>query len=102
MKEEDFNQILDNIKEKLGEDVSATIADDLGSLITKNNEVRNELLEKNNEITRLNDINGKLVSANGALLQQIPVAKKEEPEAEKSKPEYFDYHSAFDENGNII
>lgn len=35
MKEEDLNQLLDSIKETIGEDVSATIAGDIGSLITK-------------------------------------------------------------------
>lgn len=102
MKEEDLNQFIDSIKEKVGEEVTATIADDLGKIITANTEVRNTLEEKNNEITRLNGINEKLVTANGALLQQIPSGKKEEPKVENSEPEYFDYHSAFDKNGNIL
>ena len=90
------------IKEKIGEDVTATIADDLGSLITLNTQVRDELEKKSEEITRLQNTNNKLVSANGALLMQVPQVKKEEPKAEESKPAYYDYHSAFDENGNII
>ena len=102
MKEEDLNQFIDSIKEKVGEEVTATIADDLGKIITANTEVRNTLEEKNNEITRLNGINEKLVTANGALLQQIPSGKKEEPKVENPKPEYFDYHSAFDKNGNVL
>lgn len=101
MKEEDLNQLLDSIKETIGEDVSATIADNLGTLITKNSEVIQELNNKDEEITRLKDTNEKLIKANGSLLMQIPVGKKEDPKAE-SKPEYFDYHSAFDENGNFI
>lgn len=102
MKDEELNQLLDSIKEKIGEDVTATIADDLGSLITLNTQVRDELEKKNDEITRLQDTNNKLVSANGALLMQVPQVKKEEPKVEESKPAYYDYHSAFDENGNII
>lgn len=102
MKDEELNQLLDSIKEKIGEDVTATIADDLGSLITLNTQVRDELEKKNEEITRLQDTNNKLVSANGALLMQVPQVKKEEPKVEESKPAYYDYHSAFDENGNII
>ena len=101
MKDEELNQLLDSIKEKIGEDVTATIADDLGSLITLNTQVRDELEKKSEEITRLQDTNNKLVSANGALLMQVPQVKKE-PKVEESKPAYYDYHSAFDENGNII
>lgn len=101
MKEEDLNQLLDSIKETIGEDVSATIAGDIGSLITKNSEVIKELNNRDEEITRLKDTNEKLIKANGALLMQIPAGKVEQPKATESKPEYYDYHSAFDENGNF-
>lgn len=100
MKEEDLNQLLDSIKETIGEDVHATIVNDIGTLITKNSEVIKELNSRDEEITRLKDTNEKLIKANGALLQQIPAGKVEPPKAE-SKVEYYDYHSAFDENGNF-
>ena len=50
MKEEDIKTITDSIKEKLGEENSALIADDLGLLLTKNVEIQKELVEKDNTI----------------------------------------------------
>ena len=101
MKEEDLIKLTESIKEKLGEEGSALIADDLGILYTQNKTVLEDLDNKNKEITTLKDTNEKLVLANGRLLQQVPMGK-EEPETVESKPEYFDYHSVFDEHGNII
>lgn len=102
MKDEDLNQLLDSIKNDIGEEVHATIADKIGQIITMNAKVQEQLSEQEKEITRLKDTNDKLVSANGALLMQVPTIKKEEPKVEDDKPTYYDYHSAFDENGNII
>ena len=102
MKEEDLQKLTDSIKEKLGEESSALIADDLGVLYTHNKEVQEQLYNQSQEITRLKENNAKLVSANGSLLQQIPMGKSEEVKVEDDKPTYYDYHSAFDENGNII
>lgn len=102
MKDEELNQLLDSIKDDIGDEVHATIADKIGQIITMNEQVQEQLSEQEKEITRLKNINDKLVSANGALLMQVPQVKKEEPKAEESKPAYYDYHSAFDENGNII
>lgn len=101
MKEEELNQLLEGIKEQVGDEVHATIADKIGELVTMNSQVQERLSEQDKEIARLKDTNEKLVAANGALLQQVPTLKKE-PVPEEKKPEYFDYHSAFDKNGNII
>lgn len=102
MKSEDLNQLIDGIKETIGEDVSATIADSFATLIAHNDEALKSLQTKDEEITKLKDTNDKLIKANGALFMQVSAGKKEEPEVKESKPEYYDYHSAFDENGNII
>lgn len=102
MKEEDLNQLLSSIKETIGDEAEATIADTLGTLRTMNSKVIENLNEKDKEISRLKDTNEKLIKANGSLLMQIPTIKKEEePKAKESEPEYFDYRSVFDENGNI-
>lgn len=102
MKEEELQNITNSIKEKLGEDNTALIADDLGILFTKNTEVQNNISDMNKEISSLKDKNDKLVTANGNLLQQIPMGikevKKDEPKQEET---YFDYHSMFDESGNF-
>ena len=66
------------MSEKLGEDNSALIADDIGLLINGNTSAQNALREKDEEIARLKANNEKLVLANGNLLKQIPVERHED------------------------
>ena len=40
---EELSKITESIKEKIGEDLTSTIADDLGLLITSNNQVLKEI-----------------------------------------------------------
>lgn len=102
MKEEDIKTITDSIKEKLGEENSALIADDLGLLLTKNVEIQKELVEKDNTINEYKDKNEKLILANGKLLQSVPMgidSSKNEDEPKSSEP--FNFKSLFDEKGNF-
>ena len=103
MKEEDITKISDSIKEKLGEEASALIADDLGILFTQNKEVQETLTKQNDEITRLKDTNEKLVLANGNLLKQVPMGKAEEPQRQESSEEKksFNFKDVFDKYGNF-
>lgn len=102
MKEEDLTKLTENIKEKLGEESSALIADDLGILYTNNKEVVNKMSEQEKEIARLKDTNEKLVLANGSLLQQVPMGKSEpEKQEESPKKKSFDFSEVFDSHGNF-
>ena len=99
----ELNIFLDSIKEKLGEENSALISDDLGNLITKNTEVFNTLSNKEKEITRLNELNQKLVSANGSLLQQVGAGLEKNPHGseEDTPKKSFNFRDAFDEKGRF-
>lgn len=103
MKEEDLTKLTESIKEKLGEESSALIADDLGILYTNNKEVVNRISEQEKEIARLKDTNEKLVLANGSLLQQVPMGIKEEKPApdESIRKKSFDFSEVFDSHGNF-
>lgn len=102
MKEEDIKQITDSIKEKLGEENSALIADDLGLLLTKNIEVQKELVDKENTINDYKDKNEKLVLANGKLLQSVPMGIDNNSKTDDSSySEPFNFKSLFDEKGNF-
>lgn len=102
MKEEDLQKLTDSIKEKLGEESSALIADDLGVLYTHNKEVQELIDSQSKEITRLKDTNEKLVSANGSLLQQVPMGKSEEVKQEEaSEKKSFNFKDVFDKYGNF-
>ena len=89
------------MEEKLGKDASATIADDIGLLISENEKTKATLKEQTEHIEKLQADKEKLVLANGNLLKQIPMGeemkKVAEPE-EKPSPR-IDLASCFDGRG---
>lgn len=102
MNSEELNTFFDSIKEKLGEENSALISDDLANLYTKNTEVYNQMGNKDKEIERLNNLNQKLVSANGSLLQQVSVGMEKSTHEEDEPPKKsFNFRDAFDEKGRF-
>lgn len=101
MKEEEISKISESIKEKLGEESAALIADDLGILITQNKEVQELIAKQNEEITTLKDTNEKLVLANGNLLKQVPMGKSEPVKEESSEKKSFNFKDMFDKHGNF-
>lgn len=102
MKEEDITKISESIKEKLGEESAALIADDLGILITQNKEVQDILHKQEEQITTLKDTNEKLVLANGNLLRQVPMGKAEDNKPEDTSiKKSFNFSEMFDEHGNF-
>lgn len=103
MDSKELDNIINSIKETLGDDNSAMISDNLGMLITKNNDTIKELSRLNNEVDGLTKKNDNLVNANSRLLQQIPMEedyKKQEPKKEESKKS-FTLNDLFDEHGNF-
>ena len=106
MDDKDLIKITDSLTEKLGEEQSALIADDIGLLITANADIQKSIQSKDEEIKQLRSDKEKLVSANSNLLRQIPMgfeAPKPAPkaEAEESSLSHFSFRDAFDENGNF-
>jgi len=105
MNEDELTKVFDSIQEKIGKENSAAIADDLGTLITKNSETIQALKSKDTEIATLKSTNAKLVAANGNLLQQIPMSDEDpagsRPEPEK-EPAPFSMKACFDSRGNFI
>lgn len=101
MKNEDLEVITSTIKDTLGDDATAQIADSLGLLITENTKVQNTLQAQEKEIQLLREKNDRLITANANLLQQVPIAKpvaKEEPKESKKSISLSD---CFDSKGNF-
>lgn len=103
-----FDEIKDSLTEKLGEETTAVIGDDLANLMNYDTEMKKniEALEKaNKKLTQDKDM---LVQSNGRLLQQIAVENESqlyEPrkeEKEESPKEPLDYRTLFDKNGKFI
>ena len=104
MDDDKLLKITSSIEEKIGKDAAATIADDLGILMTENASTQKIISNQQAEIKELKNRNDKLVTANGNLLQQIPMGKEEpktptEPENPQPKLSLKD---AFDSKGNFI
>lgn len=104
MKEELLKDITSSISEKLGEENSSIIADDIGKLITANTQTIETIDSLQKKISSLEETNQKLIQANGSLLQQIPAVadyEKHQQEAPAEEKKAFNFMSVFDKNGNF-
>ena len=104
MKSELLKEITDNISEKLGEENSGVIADDIGKLITANTQTIETIDSLNKRIESLEETNKKLIQANGSLLKQLPAVAdydKHQTEEAPAEKKSFNFMSVFDKNGNF-
>ena len=103
MKEKDFNELINNMQAKLGEEASGLIADDLGMLISDNKAVNDTESKYQDEIKMLRDQKEKLIATNGNLLQQISFGVEEQTKEEvKEEPrKHIDFRDFIDSNGNF-
>lgn len=103
MKEKDFQELINNMQTKLGEEASGLIADDLGMLISDNKAVNDSEVKYQDEIKMLKDQKEKLIATNGNLLQQISFGVEEQTKEEvKEEPrKHIDFRDFIDSNGNF-
>lgn len=104
MKKEEFDSKMTSILDKLGNDSSSLILDDVAILLSDNENMNAEIEKKEKEIADLKKKNETLQKVNGNLLLQVGMGneeKKEEVILDKGKPS-FDMRSVFDQNGNFI
>lgn len=102
MKNEELAVITDSIKEKLGEESTALIADDLGLLMSENNRIYNAINSKDAEITKLKENNDRLVKANANLLQRIPISSPTPVKEKEVVKKSISLSECFDSKGNFI
>lgn len=103
MNSEELETITQSIFDKLGEENSALIVDDVASIITKNNETISAINNLKADRDKLKSRNDLLIDSNAKLMQQIPRGPsmddvKEEKEAENTK---IDIYSLFDDMGRL-
>lgn len=100
MKNEEFQTKMNSIQEKIGQDASNLILDDIGVLLTDNQNMNTQLADKDKEIARLKKNNEMLQNVNGNLLQQVAMgddtSSQNEPKEDELK-QPFDFRTAFDE-----
>lgn len=105
----DENILLDitsSIENKLGAETAATIADDLGKLITNNSSTIERIKTLEDDLSSQRSVNEKLVIANGNLLKQIPVEgaviSPKKVDSDSNESSSFRFEDAFDKNGRLI
>ena len=104
MKNDEFQNKMTSMQEKIGEDNSALILDDIGILLADNKAMNETIESKDKEIASLKKRNESLLNVNANLLKQVPMGTEDDlkPEVKKEeKKEPFDFRSAFDEYGNF-
>lgn len=103
MKEKEFQDLIQNMQTKLGEEASGLIADDLGMLISDNKATNDTAAKYQDEIKMLRDQKEKLIATNGNLLQQISFGVEEQTKEEvKEEPrKHIDFREFIDASGNF-
>lgn len=97
-----FDDIVNGITDKLGEETTSTIGDDIANLISFQSTQQDELKKRDGEIEKLKKTNEMLVKANGSLLQQVSAYTEEKEEEIPKKKEPLDFRTLFDKNGKFI
>lgn len=104
MTREQMEKLTNTMQEKIGQDASSLIADDIALLITDSEKTEKELENKDTEINNFKERNNKLMEVNANLFQQISVGKEEtinKNEDDKKKKNKISLKDAFDEKGNF-
>ena len=103
MKEKEFQDLIQNMQTKLGEEASGLIADDLGMLISDNKATNDTAAKYQDEIKMLRDQKEKLIATNGNLLQQISFGVEEQSKEDvKEEPrKHIDFREFIDASGNF-
>ena len=101
MKKEDLQKLFNGIEEKIGKENFAKMSDDIGVLLTDNENMNNTIVNKDSEIKQLKNNNELLITANGNLLQQVGMGEEISLKEEKETPKKFSLKNAFDEKGNF-
>lgn len=94
-----IEEYTNKIREKLGEDNSAKIADDIANMLTYDSKMKKDIKDRDEEINRLKKDKDMLIEANGNLLQQVAFGKEESKSEVIEEPKKFDFKSVFDKNG---
>ena len=94
-----IEEYTNKIREKLGKDNSAKIADDIANMLTYDSKMKKDIKDRDEEINRLKKDKDMLIEANGNLLQQVAFGKEESKSEVIEEPKKFDFKSVFDKNG---
>lgn len=102
MKNEDITKLTQKIQEKIGQENSALISEELATLISDTANVNSQMEKQSSEIETLKSDKEKLLDVNSKLFLQVSQGYDEsliDKKPEEKKP--FSFKSCFDEKGNF-
>lgn len=100
---EEFEALVNSIKEKLDETTGALISEELIDVLSSYVGVLDALSERDTEITGLKSDKDELLKVNGKLYQRIGFDKEEEKEEEKEDNiDEIEIEDVIDEKGDMI
>lgn len=102
---EEFESLINSIKEKLDETTQALISDDLVGVLSSYGNALDEIASLGEKITGLETDKEELLKVNGRLFQKVGFDKEEEPEGEKVdevEEEKLEIEDVIDEKGELI
>lgn len=103
MTKDEFESVVNSIKEGLDETTSALISEDLLKIVASYSNALADIEEKRVKIEELTKTNEDLLKVNGRLFQEIGFDKKEEEVEEvKEEAEEMTVEDIIDEKGELI
>lgn len=101
MKQEEIENLTNSIRNKIGEENSALISEELVNIISDNNNMNTEISNKNQEIQNLTESKQYLLETNGKLFQQIGLGLDKKEDIVEENKKNFRFSDVFDEKGNF-
>lgn len=101
---EDFEKLINSIKEKLDETTQALLSEDLLGVLSSYNMAIDEVASLGDKISKLEVDKEDLLKVNGRLFQKIGFDKEEEKKEEEIKDdgEELKIEDVIDEKGDLI
>lgn len=107
MKKEDFEKLVNDVRDKLDETQRALVSEDFLNIMSAYNTTFDEMDRDKYEIAKLNQDKQDLLIANGKLFQKVGIEKEEKKEEKEEKKEEVKsdeelIDDLIDERGEII
>ena len=100
---EEFESLINSIKEKLDETTQALVSEDLLGVLSSYSNAVDEIASLGEKLTKMESDNAELLKVNGKLFQKIGFEKEEEtPLEEEKEEEEISIEEIVDEKGELI
>lgn len=102
---EEFESLINSIKEKLDETTQALVSEDLLGVLSSYSNAVDEIASLGEKLSKMESDNAELLKVNGKLFQKIGFEKEEEEEVlpeDEVKEEEISIEEVVDEKGELI